>query len=732
MATYLVNAPTGITPSDFFPTSGVSRGISSSISNRYNLPGGGTVLVRGTGFAFDAAGEPTAGIITRVQLFAPGGGTQLAGFAGVNRSLVDFDDFWLTERDQFRTFAYLVPGNDNLTGGTGDDAFVAGPGNDTINGGAGPDETIYQGDGRTTGITVDLNDGDANDSTGRAWAGNTPTPGLGVEIDTLISIESAFGTNFDDLLIGDNHDNTFSPAAGNDTVDGGGGTGVDELRFDRPANLTAAGITASFVGEGAGTIIGIARPGGTNVNTTFIGVESVRGTAFADTFTGAAGFQRFRGLGGDDVFDGGADDDEVDFIRDTGNPRAGGVTIVLAEPGLTAMAVGPGGTDSVKDIERVRGTINNDNITGNSQNNRLRGDDGNDVLNGAAGNDSLEGGSGADTLSGGNGNDTLDGGDGDDEADFLGDTNDLAAGGVTLALAVSGSSANAVGPGGTDVVTNIEHVRGTINSDTISGNAQTNRLRGDAGTDRLNGGGGNDTLDGGAGIDTMNGGSGNDVFIVGTVGDRANELAGQGIDLVRSSISFTLGANVENLSLIGALAISGTGNGLNNVLTGNNAANRLQGLAGNDRLNGGGGNDTLDGGAGVDTMNGAIGNDRLNGGIGNDRLNGGLGRDTLIGSLGRDVFDFNAVAESRRGSLHDTVYFRHADGDKIDLSTIDADTDGSPGNQAFKFIGAAGFHGIDGELRFAAGLLQGDTNGDKVADFEVRIVGALLAGDMFL
>jgi serralysin len=66
------------------------------------------------------------------------------------------------------------------------------------------------------------------------------------------------------------------------------------------------------------------------------------------------------------------------------------------------------------------------------------------------------------------------------------------------------------------------------------------------------------------------------------------------------------------------------------------------------------------------------------------------------------------------------------------LRTIDADIDGTAGNQAFRFIGSAAFSGVDGQLRFAGGLLQGDTNGDRVADLEVRIVGALLAGDILL
>ena len=72
--------------------------------------------------------------------------------------------------------------------------------------------------------------------------------------------------------------------------------------------------------------------------------------------------------------------------------------------------------------------------------------------------------------------------------------------------------------------------------------------------------------------------------------------------------------------------------------------------------------------------------------------------------------------------------------DKIDLSTIDADTDGTAGNQAFSFIGTGAFTGIDGQLRFNNGLLQGDVNGDTIAEFEVSIVGVttMAANDFVL
>ena len=114
---------------------------------------------------------------------------------------------------------------------------------------------------------------------------------------------------------------------------------------------------------------------------------------------------------------------------------------------------------------------------------------------------------------------------------------------------------------------------------------------GTSGTDTLVGRGGNDILNGGAGADTMLGGAGNDTYLVDNAGDVVTEALNEGTDLVQSSVSFTLGANVDNLTLIGTANLNGTGNGDANVLIGN------------------GGNNTLNGGAGVDSMSGGAGND---------------------------------------------------------------------------------------------------------------------------
>ncbi|MFC7537979.1 M10 family metallopeptidase C-terminal domain-containing protein [Sphingomonas sp. GCM10030256] len=201
----------------------------------------------------------------------------------------------------------------------------------------------------------------------------------------------------------------------------------------------------------------------------------------------------------------------------------------------------------------------------------------------------------------------------------------------------------------------IENAIGGSGHDNLIGNQADNLLKGNAGNDIIGAGAGNDILDGGIGNDTMLGGRGDDLFFVEAAGDVVTELADEGVDTVSSSIDYALTANVENLVLTG-LAVSATGNELDNVLTGNAQANQLVGGAGNDRLIGGDGMDWLTGGAGSDTFVGEFNSSKVA---------------TKLGS-----FSIDRITDFQSGV------------DKIDLSGLDA-ISGLAGDQAFTFRGMA-------------------------------------------
>ena len=251
------------------------------------------------------------------------------------------------------------------------------------------------------------------------------------------------------------------------------------------------------------------------------------------------------------------------------------------------------------------------------------------ILNGVVlrANDFIKTGAGNDIINAGLGDDTVYGGDGVDRliADFsIGDTGSGLTfnGGTQFGSAfrnVSSTSSTRLDSIFFDSVEEFT-VTGTSKNDTITtyggndiinGGAGNDTIRTGAGNDVINGGDGNDILDGGAGNDKLTGGKGNDIYIVDSIGDSVVETSTliTEVDTVEASITYTLGANLENLTLTGSGAINGTGNSLNNTLTGNSRNNTLNGGAGNDTLLGGAGNDILVGGAGNDVLTGGGNND---------------------------------------------------------------------------------------------------------------------------
>lgn len=250
-----------------------------------------------------------------------------------------------------------------------------------------------------------------------------------------------------------------------------------------------------------------------------------------------------------------------------------------------------------------------------------------------------------------------------------------------------------------------------------------------AGTsDQITGGDSNTTIYGYAGDDTLSGGGGNDVLVGGPGKDR----------LVGGAGSDTASYIDANKGVVASLASPSKNK---NDASGDtySSIENLQGSNFADTLYGNGLKNTIDGGAGNDALFGGRGNDVLRGGAGKDKLYGEVGADILFGGAGADHFMFRSIKDSRAAaSGRDTISdFSAGQGDKINLSAIDADTK-SAGNQAFKFIGLAEFSEKAGQLNYektkSGVIVYGDVNGDGKADFSIFVddVSALKSGNFVL
>ena len=435
------------------------------------------------------------------------------------------------------------------------------------------------------------------------------TGGTVAQLQDLIG-DIFIGLAGNDSVVAGGGDDSFRGLAGNDTFNGG--AGFDEVRYDQDAaNGGGGAVTVNLA-------TGVATDGFGNTDT-LISVEYVRGTNFADSIIGNASDNIFTGLGGNDTINGGAGQDEMRYDRDAAAGGAGAVTVNLA----TGVATdGFGATDTLSNIERVRGTNLADTLTGDANNNQFSGLGGNDTLNGGGGND---------------------------EARYDHDASAGGAGAVTVNLA-TGTATD--GFGNTDTLISIKNARGTNLADSITGNGLDNFFRGLGGNDTLNGNGGNDWAsydrdvdNGGAGAVTVN-------LAAGTATD--------GFGAADTLIS------IENVR----------GGALGDFITGDGNDNFLQGLAGNDTLNGGAGfddvsyeRDSVDGGLAGVTVNLATGAatdgfgntdtlvsiegvtgtnlaDSITGDANDNFLRGLGGNDTIIGAAGIDGVAYDQDANN--------------------------------------------------------------------------------------
>jgi Ca2+-binding RTX toxin-like protein len=566
-------------------------------------------------------------------------------------------------------------------------------------------------------------------------------------------------------ISGNSAANRLEGMAGNDTLDGGagadtmvGGLGSDFYRVDDIGDIIIEIGTDSDTVEASINytlaarlenlvLVGAALNGtGNTLNNRLIG------NALNNILNGGIGSDQMEGGLGDDIY---IVDHSSDWISEAANA---GIDTVRASIAFTLGS-------NLENLE-LTGSLDV-NGSGNGSDNRLTGN---------SGDNRLDGGGGADTMAGGAGDDTY---VVDNAGDVVTEAASAGIDGIESSLAAYTLVANVenlqlfigwndnVNRNGTgNALANV--ITGSHGINTLNGLDGDDQLFGNNGNDTLLGGNGNDWLDGGLGDDRMEGGAGDDRYVVNSALDVVVEAAASGTDTVESSVSFILGANVENLLLTGNSwdALDGQGNNLNNRLTGNNGNNNLDGGVGADTMAGGGGNDTytvddlgdvvvefqLSGtdhirssinyalGAFVETLTllgtsniNGIGNIMANsiaGNSANNILSGGHGSDTLTGAEGSDTFRFSLLSDSDlTQSTADLITdFTAAQGDLIDLSQIDS-IGATPENEAFSYIGSSLFTSSGQVRSFVSGsttFLALNTNSDLSApEMLIALSGAL-------
>ncbi len=553
-----------------------------------------------------------------------------------------------------------------LTGNSAANRLDGGAGNDTMAGGAGDDTYVVDSAGD---VTTEA----ASAGTDAVESSITWTLASNVENLTLTGTSAINGTGnaANNLLNGNGGDNRLDGGSGADTMLGGAGndTYVVDNTSDSITELTGGG-TVDAVESSITWTLGAEVE---KLTLTGTGSTNATGNVLANTLLGNSGANRLDGGAGADSMTGGAGNDTyvVDNALDVANEAtAGGTDTIESSISWTLGA-------ELENLTLTGTTAIN--ATGNTLANTLRGNAGDNVLNSGAGSDSMLGGAGNDTYVVDVTTDVI--------TENAGEGTDTVQSAVTWIL---GSNLENL------TLTGTTAINGT-------GNTLDNWLVGNGANNTLTGATGNDTLDGGLGNDTMLGGAGNDTYVVNVTTDVTTENANEGTDTVQSAITWTLGANIENLMLTGTSAISATGNTLNNVLTGNSAANVLSGGTGNDTMLGGAGDDTYvvdsisdvvtenasegadlvqssvtwtlaanvenltltgttaingTGNAQDNLLTGNSANNTLTGGAGNDTLDGSTGNDTMLGGTGNDIYVVNVatdVVTESAGEGTDTV-----------------------------------------------------------------------------
>jgi Ca2+-binding RTX toxin-like protein len=468
----------------------------------------------------------------------------------------------IIDGDAAGNFLTGLGGNDRLSGNGGNDFLTGGFGNDVLDGGAGYDTANYSDSdaevnvdlatgavsgGRATGDTLisidslvggDFNDRLAGDAGGNQLAGGAGDDHLSGQGDN----DFLLGDDGADSLFGGAGDDTLFGGEGADTIDGGDGRDIANYRYSEFRVQVDIGAGRYFGGEATGDqLISIEGVIGSDSNDWLasavagsrleggLGDDHLTGKAGDDVLFGGKGIDQLYGSSGNDVLEGGAGADtlsgggNIDTASYAGSGAAVRITLLDG-----VCHFGDAENDALASIENLVGSAFNDVMGGSAVDNRFDGGAGNDGLYGSSGNDVLVGGAGADVLNGGGNIDT---------AFYEG-----SAAFVTVSLADGlGHHGDAEG----DTLVLIENLVGSGRDDGLGGNA---------GANALSGGAGNDALTGGAGGDRLTGGAGNDRFIYLATGDSTVTAAGK--DVIAD---FTTGDRIDLSAIDANGAAAGNG-----------------------------------------------------------------------------------------------------------------------------------------------------------------------------
>ncbi|MFZ6654757.1 hypothetical protein [Undibacterium sp. TJN19] len=582
---------TGLTAADIHAT---STGSGSSTVVTLTVTGGGSVVVNGNTLSkvsFTDGGTSTISSLlsAATTMYSATSAVLSAGMTSL--VLTGTADITGTGNSSAHTIT-ANSGNDTLIAGSGLATLVGGTGNDTFVLNNAADVVV---EGSTNGI----------DTVQVPFSFTTPT-----------GVRNITGTGTANItLTGNSLANVITANTGNDTLVAGsglatlvGGTGTSTFVVNNSADVITQAANSNH--NLVQTSVNFVLPANVqNITGTGSGNISLTGNSLANVITANSGNDTLIAGSGLATLVGGTGTSTF-VINNVGDviTQAANTNKNLIQTSVSYVLPA--------NVQNMTGTGNaNLTLTGNTLAN---------VITGNAGNDTLIAGTGLATLVGGTGSNVF----------VINNASDVITQAANANTNLVQTSVSYTLPA------NVQNITGTGSASiTLTGNSLSNVITGNAGTSKLVAGSGDTTLIAGSGITTMTGGAGNDTFVVNNIADVVVAQTG-GVNLIKSSVSYTMPTNVQSMILTGTGALTATGNSGDNLIVSNGGASTLEGGAGTDVLEGGTGASTLKDSGGASAMLGGSGNTTMIAGSGAQFIAGGAGTNTITLGAGAAVVAF--------------------------------------------------------------------------------------------